>query len=502
MKRFLSLVMVLCMLLPAISFSSAAAVTKDFTKKGRINTVLTFTEADFSNASSDIDTAIEHITVVTLPSVGDGVLNLGADAVLAGQDIAVADIDTLWFNPVHNFNDTASFTWTVTDASGESPPSTAHMDFSVERPDAENRTVKLIVNTKAEGEFTASDPQDLPLTYAIVTGPAHGDITFSVSRGTFTYTPDRDFTGTDTVTFTANNGFKTSLPAIVTFIVADVKAPAADDMSVDVEMGHSVSDVLAATDINEPPLDLTYSIVTTPAKGTITHFDRDTGSFTYHHNTDKLVRDSFTFRVSNGYLYSNTATVTVDINTPTPLAYRDMKTHWALKSAGTLAVLDLTIGEQIQDMYYYHPGRTLTRAEYALFLNSIMGIPLSSNTATSLFADVTEPYMVASLNAAYEHGISVGTTVDGRAYFHPNKAVTRIEAMKMLDNAMKFAHQSNQSLTFHDRHLVPDWAEQAVRNLVGYRIVSGSGGYLRPLDLMTRAEAAQMLFLAYLERKS
>ena len=503
MKRILALVLAASIMLPMAAFNAAAVTTTDIDKKGKVNTDLHFTASDFTDACAGIAAPLKYITAVTLPATASGILKLDKTAVDAGDDISAADLGKLVFAPATNFTGVASFTWNATDSAGKSaPPSYVHMDFTVDRPVAYNETLRLIVNTRIDDKFNAADPQDLPLTYAIVTGPVHGDITFSVSKGTFTYTPDKDFVGTDTVTFTVSNGFMTSLPATVTFITANVTAPLAEDTKAEVEMGKSVTGQLSAADTNEPPQDLTYTIIANPSKGTITSFDKATGEFTYHHNTDRLVRDTFTFKVNNGYLDSNAATVTVEIKTPAPLAYRDMRTHWGLKSAGTLAVLDLTIGEQIQDMYYYHPDRTVTRAEYALFLNSIMGVPLSSNTSASVFADVTESYMIASLNASHEHGISSGTTVGGKTYFYPDRRITRIEAMKMLDNAMKFTHENTQLLTFSDKHLIPDWATQSVKNLVGYRIVSGSGGHLRPLDPLTRAEAAQMLFLAYLEHKS
>ena len=42
------------------------------------------------------------------------------------------------------------------------------------------------------------------LTATLVTGPAHGDLTLN-GDGSFTYTPDANYSGTDTFTYKASN---------------------------------------------------------------------------------------------------------------------------------------------------------------------------------------------------------------------------------------------------------------------------------------------------------
>ena len=45
----------------------------------------------------------------------------------------------------------------------------------------------------------------LTLTASLVAGPAKGTLTLN-ANGSFTYTPNSNFTGTDTFTYKANNG--------------------------------------------------------------------------------------------------------------------------------------------------------------------------------------------------------------------------------------------------------------------------------------------------------
>jgi hypothetical protein len=59
--------------------------------------------------------------------------------------------------------------------------------------------------------------------------------------------------------------------------------------------------------------NLSASIVGQPAHGSLSHFDGQSGTFTYTPNTDFVGFDSFTYVVSNGQSVSNTATVSIAV---------------------------------------------------------------------------------------------------------------------------------------------------------------------------------------------
>ena len=65
--------------------------------------------------------------------------------------------------------------------------------------------------------LTGSDPEDDPLTFDIATPPAHG--TLSGTGPNRVYTPNANFFGTDTFTYTATDGTETSPAATVTITV-------------------------------------------------------------------------------------------------------------------------------------------------------------------------------------------------------------------------------------------------------------------------------------------
>ncbi len=77
-------------------------------------------------------------------------------------------------------------------------------------PIASNLTVSTSKNTAKTVTLTGSDPDGDALTFSIVTGPTHGVLgtvaQISPTSANVTYTPNTNFTGSDSFTFKANDG--------------------------------------------------------------------------------------------------------------------------------------------------------------------------------------------------------------------------------------------------------------------------------------------------------
>jgi len=71
-------------------------------------------------------------------------------------------------------------------------------------PTADDQSISTVQNTPVDIALTATDPHNDPLTYSIVTQPTNG--TLSGTAPNVTYTPNTDFTGSDSFTFKANDG--------------------------------------------------------------------------------------------------------------------------------------------------------------------------------------------------------------------------------------------------------------------------------------------------------
>lgn len=172
---------------------------------------------------------------------------------------------TFYFIPDANWSGTVEFDYTATDSAGDtSAPATATItlqatadaptvDASVhEQPEAQGTVVFADApepnqppaaqdgsasgneDTTISGTAVATDPDDIQLTYTLVGengGAQHGTVTMNPG-GTYLYTPNGNFNGTDSFTFRASDddGAESNV-ATITVTVAPVDDPttASDD---------------------------------------------------------------------------------------------------------------------------------------------------------------------------------------------------------------------------------------------------------------------------------
>jgi gliding motility-associated-like protein len=111
-------------------------------------------------------------------------------------------------------------------------------------------------------------------------------------------------------TFVATDGTANSETVTVNVTVTPVNdAPVAQNQAVSTNEDIPVAITLIATDVDNDPLQ--YLIVSQPANGTLSTLNG--ASVTYTPAEDFNGADSFTFRVSDGLLSSNIATVTITV---------------------------------------------------------------------------------------------------------------------------------------------------------------------------------------------
>ncbi|WP_166241384.1 pectinesterase family protein [Paenibacillus turpanensis] len=147
----------------------------------------------------------------------------------------------------------------------------------------------------------------------------------------------------------------------------------------------------------------------------------------------------------------------------------------------------------------FSPDRSITRAEYAAIL--IRGLGLPNDAQKSEFSDVrSTDWFSGAISQAKSYGLIQGYE-DGT--FRPNSAVTREEAIVMLNRAMKLAglsagSQEQQSAeaviaSFQDSSAISTWAKPSLSSAVAAGLVGGYNNMLNPSREITRAEAAAMV---------
>ncbi|MEX7474670.1 cadherin-like domain-containing protein, partial [Mycobacterium adipatum] len=139
----------------------------------------------------------------------------------------------------------------------------------------------------------------------------NGTLTLNAD-GTFTYTPDADYNGTDSFTYTVSDGTSTSSVAAVSITVDPINdAPIANNDSYSIGEDSTLTGNVLTNDTDADADTLTATLVDGPTHGTLT-LNAD-GSFTYTPTADYTGIDSFSYRTSDGSETSNTALVTIAV---------------------------------------------------------------------------------------------------------------------------------------------------------------------------------------------
>ena len=138
------------------------------------------------------------------------------------------------------------------------------------------------------------------------------------TTNTVTYTPNPDaIAGSDSFTFTVNDGTVDSQPATVsiTLEVTPNQPPTAQPVSDTLVQGQSKDIVLKGSD---PDTDdkLVFFIVNGPQNGQLGEINQETGVVSYTPNEGYTGEDTFTYIVNDLTVDSNETTVTVNVQAP------------------------------------------------------------------------------------------------------------------------------------------------------------------------------------------
>ncbi|WP_203653028.1 CshA/CshB family fibrillar adhesin-related protein [Demequina activiva] len=209
---------------------------------------------------------------------------------------------TVTYTPDAGFSGTDTFTYTVRDDKGQEVSATVTVTVT---PVAANDAASTAVNTAVDIDVVDND---LGTTLAVVdvSDPADGEVTIN-SDGTVTYTPDTDFSGADSFTYTVQDAEGQEVTATVTVAVTPLAASDAASTQVDVAVDIDVLD-------NDHGSALEVVAVTQPADGVVT-ITAD-GSVEYTPNPGYSGIDSFTYTVEDAAGQQVSAAVAVRV-TPT-----------------------------------------------------------------------------------------------------------------------------------------------------------------------------------------
>jgi alpha-tubulin suppressor-like RCC1 family protein len=262
---------------------------------------------------------------------------------------ATHDGATVTYTPDANFctadptSNVDTFTYAVTDGTATVPATvTVTVGCPNTAPNAADDTATTNEDTHVIVDVLANDTdingQAVTLKASSVSDPANGTTAVDPDGRRVRYTPDADFSGTDTFTYKATDGLADSAPATVTITVEPVgDAPVAVDDTASTDEDTAVTfEVLANdTDIDGPSLAIVG--VSDPAHGSAAIASAST--VTYTPDPGYCLTDGFTYTVSDGTSTDvGNVAMTVNCTNDGPQAMDDAATT-AEDTVVTVAVL-------------------------------------------------------------------------------------------------------------------------------------------------------------------
>ncbi|RZL59344.1 MAG: tandem-95 repeat protein, partial [Variovorax sp.] len=216
---------------------------------------------------------------------------------------------------------------------GLEPGDPAYVDGQTFDPQTGNYGITTLEDKPVVGKVVGNDADGDDLTYTKGGDPAHGTVVVN-EDGTYTYTPGKDFNGTDEFTVVVDDGHGGKTTSTVTVNVTPVNdAPISTDPNAGLEPGDPgyqdgqtfdpqtgnygimtpedtpfVGKVVGSDPDGD---DLTYTKGSDPTHGTLVV--NEDGTYTYTPGKDFNGTDEFTVVVDDGHGGKTTSTVTVDV---------------------------------------------------------------------------------------------------------------------------------------------------------------------------------------------
>jgi len=218
-------------------------------------------------------------------------------------------LPNLQYTPTDEFNGSDSFTFKVNDGVIDSNVSAVNISISAvnDPPVAEGISLILDEDATLDILLVGFDLDNDLLTYNLLTQPSNGSL--FVSGPNVVYTPNPNFNGNDSFSFSVSDGELDSNIATVSITVSPTNdAPVANAQSLTTGEDTPLPIVLSGSDIDSEIFS--YQIQDSPNNGSLSGLG---SNLIYTPSPDFSGTDVFTFIVNDGELSSGTANVVIDV---------------------------------------------------------------------------------------------------------------------------------------------------------------------------------------------
>ena len=258
--------------------------------------------------ANDTDPDGDTLTIASVSQPAQGTVQINPD-------------QTLTYAPPPNFTGDVSFTYTVSDGNGGTATAVVTVSVSpVNDPPVANADTATVAEDGTVNVAVLTNDSDMDgdtLTVAAATQGAHGTVAVNPDK-TVKYTPAANYNGADSFTYTISDGHGGTATASVAVSITTVNdAPVAVNDSRTVAAGSAVTIPVLANDADVDGPNLSVSVVTQGAHGTVAINAGQTVTYTA---SLYIGSDTFTYTVADGAGGTATATANITITAPARVA--------------------------------------------------------------------------------------------------------------------------------------------------------------------------------------
>jgi len=289
---------------------------------GTNSTLVTVTVTNVPPVANPDSYALGENTTNTLsPLVNDVLRTPGGNLTIIGvaptNGTATISGTNVIFTPSANFVGTATIGYTIVDNVGGTNSSLITVTVTNLPPQANPDLYSVAENSTNSFSPLVNDILRTPggSLAIIAVNPTNGTATIVGTNVTFV--PALNFIGVATIGYAITDNVGGTNRSLITVNVTNLPPTATGQA---VSTPENVAKAITLTGSDPANLPLTFIIMTSPANGTLTAINTNTGAVTYTPNVNYTGADTFTFRVNNGYNQSPAATVNIAVTPAADLA--------------------------------------------------------------------------------------------------------------------------------------------------------------------------------------
>lgn len=206
-----------------------------------------------------------------------------------------------YYSSLSDFVGTDTFTWKCNDGKDDSNIATATVTVTGTPPVPQNQAACVAMNAATDIRAAYRGGGGYTSTVVKLSNPSHGTVTITNST-MFHYVPTTNYMGTDSFMWKMTYGTNSSTTVTCSITVKDGIAGPAWNQKVVTCKGVATTAPFSRGEFGAMPM---FSLVSSPSHGTLTISG---ANFTYTPSAGYTGTDSFTWKMSDGYVESNLAT--------------------------------------------------------------------------------------------------------------------------------------------------------------------------------------------------